>query len=141
MAVAANLKTERNAPVTVVYRDGAIPAQRPAPARPSPRRKAQPQPSTRVRRAPDPKLKLKLATIALVMISGIMAAALLAGYALVNSAHMDVNQMKQENAQVQLRLEELSTQIEQSVDFSAVREAALERGMGYPTAEQVAPVD
>jgi len=117
----------------------AEPAVAPSPA--IPQQKEQPKPRPAVKQAPKVKkapltLGFKIASVFCVLLMGVSALAVIAGYENIASEYALVNTLKNDIKSAELRLAELNVDLECTVSIEEAKEAAVRLGMTYPTAAQ-----
>lgn len=141
MAVAAKkLDNElRYAPATRVYtQDSAAPALEP---QVKPGRQVSPAQATRIARSarPRPKVspgRLMFVTLAIMTGSALMIITLVR-YAMITQEYAVVNETREQIEESGREIAALKVQLNAAVSLEEARAAALEAGMGYPTAEQI----
>lgn len=151
MAVAARkIDSElRYAPATRVYSQGAA-APALAPEAPRPVREAQPRQApkaapapgrARVARAVKPRPQVSAGRLLFVTLAILAGAALLiillVRYAMISQDYAVVNGIKTDIEEIQREIDALNVELSAAVSLEDARAAALEAGMGYPTAEQI----
>lgn len=147
MAVAAKkLDNElRYAPATRVYAQGsAAPALEPQERqRPQvkPGRQVSPVQATRIARSvcPRPRVspgRLMFVTLAIMAGSALMIITLVR-YAMITQEYTVVNETREQIEESGREIAALKVQLNAAVSLEEARAAALEAGMGYPTAEQI----
>ena len=117
----------------------AQPAPAPAPERPKQAPNHTPRPA--VKTGPKAKktpltLGFKVASVLCVLLMGVSALTVIAGYENIASEYALVNTLKGDIKDAELRLAELNVDLECAVCIEQAKEAAVRLGMTYPTASQ-----
>lgn len=128
------------------YEPEASPHRAPQVAPKQPRTTAHPSAQTRVRRDATPAARRKqrflpkLFSVTAVFITAAMLIYIIVRYASITAQWGDVTAMQANIEESRRRITQLEVQLDEAADLEVAREAALEAGMNYPTAEQIVRV-